>query len=78
MVLARSDSAAGVSTLSNGIAFIALYQPEILEQISYLGAGGAYEAYLIEREKFIELLFDDRSLLHVFCAFLNQSGDKLV
>jgi AAA family ATP:ADP antiporter len=78
VVLARSDSAAGVSPLSNGIAFIALYQPEILEQISYLGAGGAYEAYLIEREKFIELLFDDRSLLHVFCAFLNQSGDKLV
>ncbi|MFH0757639.1 MAG: hypothetical protein V2B15_10155 [Bacteroidota bacterium] len=73
VVLARSESAVGISPLSNGIAIIVAYQPEILEQIRYLGTEGTREAYLIEREEFIELLFDDRSLLHVFCAFLNQT-----
>ncbi len=77
VVLARSETAVGLSPLTNGIAIIAVYQPEILEQIRYLGTEVTREAYLIEREKFIELLFDDRSLLHVFCAFLDQTGDRL-
>ena len=78
VLLARSGSAADYTPLSTGIAIIAAHQPEILEQIRYLGAEGACDAYLIEREEFIELLFDDRSLLHVFCAFLNQTGERLV
>jgi len=73
VVLARSAAADEFTPLSSGIAIIAAYQPEILEQIRYLGTIGTCEAYLIERGEFIELLFDDRSLLHVFCAFLNQS-----
>ncbi len=78
VVLARSAAAEEFSPLSSGIAIIAAYQPEILEQIRYLGTIGTCEVYLIEREKFIELLFDDRSLLHVFCTFLNQTTKNLV
>ncbi|MCP4310929.1 MAG: MFS transporter [Bacteroidetes bacterium] len=78
VLLVRAVSAGYLSPLTEGIAIIAEHQPEILEQIRYLGNDGAREAYLVEREKFIELLFDDRSLLHVFCAFLNQNGDRLV
>jgi hypothetical protein len=78
VLLARSEAAADFSPLSSGIAIIAVQQPEILEQIRYLGTDRAHDAYLIEREKFIELLFDDRSLLHVFCAFLNQTVSGLV
>jgi hypothetical protein len=73
VVLVRSASAEEFSPLSSGLAIIAEHQPEILEQIRYLGAIGTCEGYLIEREKFIELLFDDRSLLHVFCDFLNRT-----
>ena len=73
VVLARSAAADEFTPLSSGIAIIAAYQPEIIEQIRYLGTIGTCEAYLIEREKFTELLFDDRSLLHVFCTFLNQT-----
>ena len=69
VVLARLDSAGSFTPLSTGIAILAEHQPEILEQINYLGKDGANEAYLIEREEFIELLFDNRSLLHVFCAY---------
>jgi AAA family ATP:ADP antiporter len=78
VVLARSESAVGLSPLSNGIAIIAAHQPEILEQIRYLGLDRSHDAYLVEKEEFIELLFDDRSLLRVFSAFLNQTGDRLV
>lgn len=78
VVLARSTAKVDFTPLSSGIAIIAAHQPEILEQIRYLGTIGICEAYLIEREKFIELLFDDRGLLHVFCAFLNQTASKLV
>ncbi|MCK5136023.1 MAG: hypothetical protein KAR19_09580 [Bacteroidales bacterium] len=78
VVLARSASAEDFSPLSSGIAIIAVHQPEILEQIRYLGTIGTCEAYLMEREEFIELLFDDRSLLHVFCAFLNKTTRKVV
>jgi hypothetical protein len=78
VVLARSASAEQFSPLSSGIAIIAEHQPEILEQIRYLGTIGTCEAYLIEREKFIELLFDDRSLLHVFCDFLNRTTSQMV
>lgn len=78
VLLARSVSAGGFSSLSNGIAIIADHQPEILEQIRYLGEEGVREAYLIEKKEFIELLFDDRSLLHVFYAFLNQTAHSLV
>jgi hypothetical protein len=74
VVLARSQSADGRSPLGSGIAIIAVDHPEILEQIRYLGSEGPQEVYLIEREKFIELLFDDRSLLHVVGNFLNQSA----
>ena len=68
VVIARSGETAGSAPLSTGIAFIAAEQPEILEQIRYLRKRGESEAYLIERGEFIELLFDNRSLLHVFCA----------
>ncbi len=78
VLLVRSASAGGFSSLSNGIAIIAEHQPELLEQIRYLGEEGAREAYLVEREEFIELLFDDRSLLHVFNAFLNQTASRQV
>jgi hypothetical protein len=78
VMLARSSAPGGFTPLSTGIAIIAAQQPEILEQIRYLGTDGAIEAYLIERGEFIELLFDDRGLLHVFCTFLNQMGDSLV
>lgn len=78
VLLVRSVAAGGFSSLSNGIAIIADHQPEVLEQIRYLGEEGVREAYLIEREEFIELLFDDRSLLHVFYAFLNQTVSSLV
>jgi hypothetical protein len=78
VVLARSASAEEFSPLSSGIAIIAEYQSEILEQIRYLGTIGTCEGYLIEREEFIELLFDERSLLHVFCDFLNQTTKGLV
>ena len=76
IVLARSVSAEDFTTLSDGIAIIAANQPEILEQIRYLGTIGACEAFLIDRKEFIELLFDERSLLHVFCSFLNQASQK--
>jgi AAA family ATP:ADP antiporter len=78
VVLARSREEGDFSPLSSGIAIIAAHQPEILEQIRYLGAGGKSEAYLIEKEVFIELLFDDRSLLHVFCVPLNKNTINLV
>jgi hypothetical protein len=73
VVLAKSASAEEFSPLSSGIAIIAEHQSDILEQIRYLGTIGTCEAYLIDREQFIELLFDDRSLLHAFCDFLNQA-----
>jgi len=73
VILVRSISAEEFSILSDGIAIIASHQPEILEQIRYLGSIGACEAFLIDRKEFIELLFDDRALLHVFCNFLNQA-----
>jgi hypothetical protein len=76
IVLARSVSAEEFTTLSDGIAIIAANQPEILEQIRYLGTIGACEAFLIDRKEFVELLFDERSLLHVFCSFLNQASQK--
>jgi len=76
VVIARSAAAEKFTPLSSGIAIIAAHQPEILEQIRYLGTIGTCEAYLIERGEFIELLFDDRGLLHVFCAFLNQTTKK--
>jgi AAA family ATP:ADP antiporter len=69
VLLARSVDAGDFTPLSTGIAIIADHQPEILEQIRYLGTDSKSEAYLIERGEFIELLFDNRSLLHVFCAF---------
>jgi hypothetical protein len=78
VILVRSVSAEGFLTLSDGIAIIASHQPEILEQIHYLGTIGACEAFLVDRNKFIELLFDDRALLHVFCSFLNQANQKSV
>ncbi len=73
VILVRSISSEEFSILSDGIAIIASHQPEILEQIRYLGTIGACEAFLIDRKEFIELLFDDRALLHVFCSFLNQA-----
>jgi hypothetical protein len=76
VILARSVSAEEFSTLSSGIAIIAANQPDILEQIRYLGTIGACEAFLIDRKEFVELLFDERSLLHVFCSFLNQVSQK--
>jgi hypothetical protein len=78
VLLARTVSAGELSPLSNGIAIIAEQQPEIMEQIRYLGKEGIREAYLVERGQFKELLFDDRSLLHVFNSFLNQTGHRLV
>jgi hypothetical protein len=78
VILARSVSEEEFSILSGGIAIIAAFQPEILEQIRYLATIGACEAFLVERKEFVELLFDDRSLLHVFCSFLNQSSRKPV
>ncbi len=78
VLLVRTASAGELSPLSDGIAIIAVHQPEILEQIRYLGKEGVREAYLVEREQIRELLFDDRSLLHVFCSFLNQTGHRLV
>ena len=78
VLMARVASAGELSPLSDGIAIIAEQQPEIMEQIRYLGKDGVREAYLVEREKFRELLFDDRSLLHVFSLFLNQTGHRLV
>lgn len=76
VVLARSAATAEFTPLSWGIAIIAAHQPELLEQIRYLGTIGTCETYLINREEFVELLFDDRSLLHVFCTFLNQTEQK--
>jgi ATP/ADP translocase len=76
VILARSVSSEGFTTLSNGIAIIAANQPEILEQIRYLGTIGACEAFLIDRKQLVELLFDERSLLHVLCSFLNQASLK--
>ncbi len=76
VILARSLSADEFTTLSGGLAIIAAYQPDILEQIRYLGTIGACEAFLIDRKEFVELLFDDRTLLHVFCSFLNQASQK--
>ncbi|TFH25377.1 MAG: hypothetical protein E4H10_09455 [Bacteroidia bacterium] len=73
VILVRSVSAEGFPVLSDGIAIIASHQPEILEQIRYLGTIGACEAFLVDRKEFVELLFDDRALLHVFCSFLNQA-----
>ncbi len=78
VLLARAGAAGELSALSNGIAIIAEQQPELLEQIRYLGKDGIREAYLVERDQFKELLFDDRSLLHVFSLFLNQTGHRLV
>jgi len=78
VILARSVSAEEFTTLSNGIAIIAAYQPEILEQIRYLGTIGACEAFQIDRKEFVELLFDDRSLLHVFNNFLHQASQKML
>jgi AAA family ATP:ADP antiporter len=75
VVLARSEETVGLSPLSNGIAIIAAQQPEILEQIGYLGTDGAHEVYMAEREEFIEQLFDDRGLLQVFCTYLSQSAE---
>ncbi len=74
VVMARSAFADEFTPLSSGIAIIAAHQPEILEQIRYLGTIGTCESYLIERGTFIELLFEDRGLLHVFCAFLSQTA----
>ena len=77
VILARSVSTEDFfTTLSDGLAIIAANQPEILEQIRYLGTIGACEAYLIDRKDFVELLFDERGLLHVFCSFLNQASRK--
>jgi hypothetical protein len=76
VILARSLSAEEYATLSKGIAIIAAFQPEILEQIRYLSTIGACEAFLIDRKEFVELLFDDRSLMRVFCSFLNQASQK--
>jgi hypothetical protein len=78
VVLARSLSAEEFSTLSEGIAIIATHQPEILEQIRYLGSIGACEAFLIDRKEFVELLFDDRALLHATCSYLNQAQQQPV
>ena len=78
VLLARAGAAGELSPLSDGLAIIADQQPEIMEQIRYLGKEGVREAYLVEREQFKELLFDDRSLLHVFSSFLNQTGHRLV
>jgi hypothetical protein len=76
VILARSAEAGEFSPLSAGIAIIAEYQPEILDQIRYLGTIGTCEGFLIKRMEFVELLFDERSLLHVFCDFLNQPGNR--
>ncbi len=73
VILVRSVSAEEFSNLSDGIAIIASHQPEILEQIRYLGTIGACEAYQLNRREFVELLFDDRALLHACCSSLNQS-----
>ncbi len=78
VVLARSAAAEEFTPLSSGIAIIAAHQSEILEQIRYLGTIGTCEVFLIEREEFIKLLFDNRSLLHVFCGFLNQTTHQSV
>ena len=78
VLMARAGSEGELSPLSDGIAIIAQQQPEIMEQIRYLGKDGVREAYLVERGQFKELLFDDRSLLHVFNSFLNQTGHRLV
>jgi len=72
VVLARSTEEGDFSPLSSGIAIIAAHQPVILQQIRYLGADGKCEAYVIEKEVLIELLFDEKSLLHAFCAQLNK------
>jgi hypothetical protein len=76
VLLARSFSTEGFTNLSNGIAIITDYQPEIMEQIRYLSTIGACEAFLLDRKEFVELLFDDRSLLHVFCSFLRHASSK--
>ena len=76
VILARSLSAEEFSNLSHGIAIITAYQPEIMEQIRYLSTIGACEAFLIDRKEFVELLFDNRDLLHVFCSFLNQASTQ--
>jgi hypothetical protein len=74
VLLARSASDEELTTLSSGIAIIAEHHPEIMEQIRYLRTIGTCEAYLVEKGTFIELLFDDRSLLHVFCTFLYKTA----
>jgi hypothetical protein len=76
VTLARSVSTEEYDSLSGGIAIISAFEPDILEQIRYLGTIGACEAFLFDRKEFIELLFDDRSLLHVFCNVLNQSSKR--
>lgn len=48
VILARSVSEQEFSTLSHGIAIIGVNQPEILEQIRYLGTIGACEAFFID------------------------------
>lgn len=78
VVLARSLSASDFTPLSSGIAIIAAHHPEILEQIRYLGTDRKCEVYCIDKGEFIELMFDDRSLLHAFCTFLNQTSVHLV
>jgi len=74
VILARSIEEGDFSPLSSGIAIIAAHQPELMQQIRYLGAGGKCVAYLIEKEEFIELLFDEVSLLHTFCGILNKNS----
>ncbi|MEZ5072063.1 MAG: hypothetical protein R2751_14180 [Bacteroidales bacterium] len=75
VVLARSETPGTYAPLSAGLGMIISEHPEIMEQIRYLWANGTCEAYLIELEVFVEMLFDNRGLLHVFCAFLAQGNN---
>jgi hypothetical protein len=72
VILARSISDEEFTNLSEGIVIIGSHQPEILEQIRYLGTLGECEAFHLDRKEFVELLFDDRALLHACCTFLNE------
>jgi hypothetical protein len=72
VILVRSISAEEFSNLSDGIAIIGSHQPEILEQIRYLGTLGECEAFQFDKKEFIELLFDDRALMHACCSFLKE------
>jgi len=72
VILVRSISDEEFTNLSGGIVIIGSYQPEILEQIRYLGTLGECEAYHLDKNEFVELLFDDRALLHACCSFLNE------